>query len=687
MLRPYASRHPSFLSDLLDPYPGRASRAVEIACACTLVVLVVMTYGMPDPALSTYLIFFVAKENSGQSIVTAVVFLIAITLALSAILGLVHLTANAPATHPLVIAAVAFVFFFLAVGSKLAPLAGTLGLVVADGLYKLGSVPLGEAQTRGLLYTALFAGTPLLVFIAYSLAFGRHPETVLRREIGTRLRTIARALDDDGWDGRERVVRALDGGNAPMLTALKMIGLLHRQPKDTQARLRRLVELSFAAALVAAAVVRERAPGRHDLAARLDRLAEAVARMPRLVRPADGAPPEQPRDSTGDPAARLALLCAAMEAVVSGCPVPGHADGARPGAPASPRKGGFFAPEAFATSRVAVHAFKGAAAVTICYLTITILDWSSIGTCLVTCFIVALGSLGETTQKLVLRILGCLIGATFGLAAIVFVLPGLTSITALMSVVFLAALPAAWVAVGRPSVSYIGFQAAFAFFLCLLQGAEPKFDLTVARDRIIGILYGDVVTYAIFATIYPVSILARLRADILTLVERCHGVLAALGQGRSDLAAAAALADAEAMLDKLRAEGEAFGYEALRFRDGRLQRQATRLSMKALRALVDDLGRLAAYPPPEPGSAEEGASRAACARIEGRLGELAAELAGRGSEGGAADAGCAPTRVDLVGLRPGRAAAILSLHDQVGRVGVTLTRYRRLLRDREAARA
>lgn len=690
MLRSRVFRSPGreagFLADLIDPFPGRAARTVEIACACTLVVLVVMTYGMPDPALSTYLIFFVTKENSGQSVVTALVFLIAVVLALSVILGLTHLSANAPDTHPLVIGAVAFCFFFLAVGSKLAPLAGTLGLVVADGLFKLGSLPFGEAQTRGLLYSGLFAGTPLVVFITFALAFGRHPERVLRQTLAARLSATARALGSDGPDADASAVRVLRGGNAPMLGALKMIALLHRQPKDTQARLRRLVDLSFAAALVAAAVVRERGAGRPALAARLDALAGRVLRLPRLLPPGEAGPTPDPLGPADHPDARLAGLCRAMEAVVAGGAMPAPTGEAKHGTPPGPKKGGFFTPEAFGTSGPAVHALKATAAVLVCYLTITILDWSSISTCLVTCFIVALGSLGETTQKLVLRLTGCLIGASLGLTAIVFVLPGLTSITALTAVVFIAILPAAWIAVGRASVAYIGFQMAFAFLLCLLQGAEPKFDLTVARDRIIGILYGDAVVFAIFATIHPVSILGRLRAHILALVEGCRAVLAALSAGRSDLATAAALAEAEAMLETIRSEGEAFAYEALRFRDGRLQRQASRLSLKALRTLVDDLGRLAAYPPPPPNTDEGRASRAAYAGLDARLGALADDLAGRKPT----DAGCPAdpaTDADPVSLGPGRAGAIASLDDQVGRVGVTLARYRRLLREREGIRA
>ena len=40
----------------------------------------------------------------------------------------------------------------------------------------------------------------------------------------------------------------------------------------------------------------------------------------------------------------------------------------------------------------------------------------------------------------------------------------------------------------------------------MIQGAGPGFDLTIARDRTIGILLGNVVVYLVFTRIWPVSI-------------------------------------------------------------------------------------------------------------------------------------------------------------------------------------
>jgi multidrug resistance protein MdtO len=160
-----------------------------------------------------------------------------------------------------------------------------------------------------------------------------------------------------------------------------------------------------------------------------------------------------------------------------------------------------------------------------CYILYSLLDWPGIHISLITCYIVSLGTTAETVEKLTLRILGCLVGAAFGIAAIVYLIPSITSIGALMVVVFLGALASAWIAAGSPRIAYAGFQIAFAFFLCVIQGSGPSFDMTTARDRVIGILLGNVVVYVLFTNIWPVSVGKRIDPAIAALLRRLNGLL------------------------------------------------------------------------------------------------------------------------------------------------------------------
>jgi multidrug resistance protein MdtO len=61
---------------------------------------------------------------------------------------------------------------------------------------------------------------------------------------------------------------------------------------------------------------------------------------------------------------------------------------------------------------------------------------------------------------------------------------------------------------------------AFAFFLCVIQGSGPAFDLAVARDRVIGIIIGNLVTYFVFVHLWPVSIGRRVDPSLATVFRQ-----------------------------------------------------------------------------------------------------------------------------------------------------------------------
>ena len=73
-------------------------------------------------------------------------------------------------------------------------------------------------------------------------------------------------------------------------------------------------------------------------------------------------------------------------------------------------------------------------------------DWPGIHTCVITCFFVALGTVGETIHKATLRFIGCLIGAGLGLGAILLLMPLMTDLGDLLLLLAPVTLLAAWVA-------------------------------------------------------------------------------------------------------------------------------------------------------------------------------------------------------------------------------------------------
>jgi multidrug resistance protein MdtO len=151
-------------------------------------------------------------------------------------------------------------------------------------------------------------------------------------------------------------------------------------------------------------------------------------------------------------------------------------------------------------------------------------------TAIVTCFFVALGSVGETVHKLTLRISGALIGGALAALCIVFVLPHCTDIGQLCLLIAIVSAGAAWVATSSEQLAYAGLQIAFAFFLGVLQDYAPATDLTELRDRVAGILLGNVVITIVFSVFWPQSAATRVRSA----VGQALRAVAALVQSPSD---------------------------------------------------------------------------------------------------------------------------------------------------------
>ena len=126
------------------------------------------------------------------------------------------------------------------------------------------------------------------------------------------------------------------------------------------------------------------------------------------------------------------------------------------------------------------------------------IDWSGIHTAFITCTFIALESTGATLHKGVLRIGGCVIGGALALFTIVFLMPHMETIASLVVVVACASAIAGWVATGSEMISYAGLQIAFAFFYSVFQGYAPDTDLDNVRNRVVGILFGLIVTGLVF---------------------------------------------------------------------------------------------------------------------------------------------------------------------------------------------
>ena len=503
---------------LLGPTPGRLEFATRLALICALTTLATEFYRTPDPALTVYVVFFLNKPDRATSLVTNLILLILITL----IIGLVMLVSMAVLDLPLwrvvVIATLSFAFLFLTSASKLRPIGSIIALIVGYGLDELGLVPGGEIATRGLLYAWLFVATPAAISMAVNLLLAPPPRRMVERALAHRLALCAAMLRAPAKRDREEFDDVLREGAGEIPAWLRLAGVEKTARPDDLAALRQAADSTMAVELLVDLALREPqaappGPACEAIAAMFDEMAGILRHGGYPLEVA--LPPLEGEDTLPD---LSRTLLADMRRALAGFAVAAPSEPVA--APAAKSGGGFMLPDAFTNPEHVQFALKTTAAAMICYALYTQLDWPGVHTCFITCYIVGLTTTAETVQKLTLRILGCLVGAAAGIAAIVYVTPHLASIGALMALVFVGALASAWVAVGDPRIAYAGFQIAFAFFLCVLQGSSPAFDMATARDRVIGILIGNLVCYLMFALVWPVSLARRIDPAVRDLIDR-----------------------------------------------------------------------------------------------------------------------------------------------------------------------
>ena len=661
------------VADLLDPFPGRTARALEISVVCMFVVLISTAYGIPDPATSTYVIFFAAKEDCGGSIIANVALVVVVTLVVAIAFGFALLSLNSPEARILLLCGWSFGMFFLATASKLAPIAGTIGLIVAYAIDLFASAPLGEVATRGLLYAWLFVAMPMGVFLVYNLLFGRRPDVLVRDKLARRLHAVAALLSaPNGNVERGLVQKNCQDGNEEHLKLVKMTSLFHFQPPPQVKQLRALIVMTYNLSIAVLAAADTECALPKKLADETTALAEAVAGMAHegTVRADIAVEP---------PTAPAVGLCGSIEALVAeirSVVIDGVVPASDIPYPPAKEKSGLFVPDAFRNPDHTRYALKGTLAVMICYLTFTLLDWPAIHTCMLTCFIVGLTTVGESTQKLLLRISGCLAGAAFGLLSIVYILPRMESIWELMLLIGVVTLPAAWIAVGRPDVSYIGFQAAFALYLCILQGDEPKFDLTIIRDRTIGILFGNLVIYFIFTNVFPVSALSRIREELVRLLTRSRELLHAVPRAQAPFEAGRHAAALQASLEAVERSAIALGYESLNSPAGRRQRETIDLCIASLRAMVEMSCRIAVCSSLDGGQIESGAI-ARSLEIDTQLANLADALADPGKANFGVERAW---KIDDPSMTPLWRQSFARLEESIIHLASALSDYRDLLR-------
>jgi len=522
-----AERLPALLRRELQLDASRVRSVMRIATGTAIAVAVAMVFQIPLPAYVAYLIFLLSQEDTASTLISSIGGLVAVTLAVAFSLLFYVFDASEPALRIPLLTLSTFLGSFLSRTSTLGPIAFLSGFVLVLSQTLIDDAPNTEALTHGVLWLWVVVATPVFTVIVLNLLTGESPVALSRQRAATLMEAAA--------DYIERPLSQNPSLLRNKLVALNQLKgkafLWDKKLKAFAEEDQRLFGLMLEILQIARALPPQLAAGsRHALASSL-RQSRALFLKRRGIDAATVPLVHDGMESEFDPvceALRLALRDLHTEAS-------GQTQAGTPNThTAASRR--FFVPDAFHNPAHVRYALKVTFAVLASYATYTLLDWPGIRTAVTTCFFVSLTTFGESAHKLTLRISGALIGGLLGGLCLVFVIPSLTDIGQLCLLVAGVSALCAWVSTSSENISYAGMQMAFAFFLGTLQGYSPASDLTVLRDRVVGIVIGNIWISVFFTSLWPVSALQQARNLWSSSLEKLSALLvASTAQAATDL--------------------------------------------------------------------------------------------------------------------------------------------------------
>jgi multidrug resistance protein MdtO len=180
----------------------------------------------------------------------------------------------------------------------------------------------------------------------------------------------------------------------------------------------------------------------------------------------------------------------------------------------------FFVRDALTNVAHIQFALKGCLTAGLCYIIYNGVDWPGISTAVTTCFLTALSTVGSSRQKQVLRISGALVGGfLIGMGSQIFILPYLDSIAGFTILFVIVSAFASWFMTSSARLSYFGVQIAVAFYLIHLNSFAIEPSLSIARDRVVGILLGLIMMWLVFNQLWGASAVSDMKRAFLSAVR------------------------------------------------------------------------------------------------------------------------------------------------------------------------
>lgn len=484
-----------FLRWEVAPYPGRANTVIRMTITATLVMLIVVTFRIPNAFLAAYFSIIVARENlaatgrGGRALVLG--FIVA---SLYTLLGMM-LFRGYPTTH-----------FFWVIGSLYVAFyvmrtATNYGAAVAFGVPIVVALPVwdrslpSETQVEGTLWPILIiaigAGVTVVTEAIYRIFDRSDPLLTSVDDLLLAVQQVAEGIAAHHTPPKP-VLDRVHQYNMTGTGRLRMT--LQRQGLDPAQRAQRSTLISLSGRLIdlAADLVRTPLQPGDDDSIRLRALSARLGVIRTELRESGGIC-SCSRVVEGLPSSGFPVL-QEMERIVALLTEVFQRDEVLDASQSAPRRDwwrGLFLPDTFQNPEYRRFALAGCLAASVCYFLYNALDWPGINTSVLTCLVTALSTIGNSLQRQFLRLAGFVAGGlVLGISAQILILPGIDSVFGFALFFAAATAIAAWFATSSPRLSYFGLQIALAFYFVNLQSFHIETDLTIARDKVAGVLLG-----------------------------------------------------------------------------------------------------------------------------------------------------------------------------------------------------
>ena len=513
-----------FLKEELAPRPGRGVLVARMVIAATVVMIVSMTFRIPYGAFGAVYALIISRENPQATVDAVKTIVIAFAFAAVYILVGAAFFAGEPILRFLWVIGTLFAMFY-----SLSVIASYV-TAVRFGYLIVVTIPLwdqhttAETKVDGTLWAAGAISVAILITAGIELIFAAlNLGDDFSRSVDERLLLVEDALRSYGSKG------SLEGQIVNRIVHLSMVGTsrLRRMLRRSGHSLEHGEKLGAVVTLVGRLVdiaanlesfkVQVSA---HDRA-RIERLAENIARIRTDL--ITGAVLQPINISAQKYQPGSVPLLNEIELIVSMIPQAfekSQLSGIHARLAVSEKPPvTFFVADAFSNPEHIKYALRGCLAASLCYAIYNLLAWPDISTAVTTCFLTALSTIGSSRQKQVLRFTGAIAGGLVGIAAQVFILPHIDSITGFTILFVIITIAAAWVATSGPRLSYFGIQFAVAFYFINVQAFKFQTSLVLARDRVLGILLGLFMMWVIYDRLWSVPAIVQMKKSLISILR------------------------------------------------------------------------------------------------------------------------------------------------------------------------